>query len=64
MPGQHTEVAADARNLDLVDLVVDDAPVRRDDLQLELRWYFVVATATYCFIFSAFSTASSIVPTM
>ena len=38
MPGQHTEVAADARNLDLVDLLVDEAAVRRDDLKLELCW--------------------------
>jgi len=37
VPGQHAEVAVGAGNLDLVDPLVDERPIGRDDLQLDVR---------------------------
>ena len=67
MSRQHTEVALAARDLDLVDLLADEAPVRGDDLEVDVRWKrHSTGSWAFCywFIFRAFSTASSIVPTM
>ena len=59
MPRQHAEIALGAGDLHFVDALADDELVRRDDLQID-----VCRERHQPFIFSAFSTASSIVPTM
>ena len=59
MPGEHAEVSLDAGDLHLVHLLVHEHPFRCDDLKVDTGW-----KRHQPFIFSAFSTASSIVPTM
>ena len=59
MSREDAEIAVNTRDLDLVHLLFDDRAVGNDDLKLDAG-----GESHQPFIFSAFSTASSIVPTM
>ena len=62
-PGKYAKVPLGSGQLDLVDLLGDECSIRRDDLKRELCGKSHLP-AYASFIVFAFSTASSIVPTM
>src|SRR3990167_4627453 len=60
MTGQHAEVTLGARRIDAINLAGEDLPLWRDQGEVELVGHYAASIA----IFSAFSTASSMAPTM